>query len=222
MEIAPGGRRRAGRAERRRRRPSTVDGQRIDTPDDGRRRRQQLRSSPARWPGSASSGRASRSSCPWPRSSASTRSRSRTRSSPTSDRSSSATATRCSWCCARRPTSTTSEEVEFGEIHVFVGPNFVLTVRHSRTPDLGAVRHRMENDPELLALGPGGRAVRDPRQRRRRLRAGRRRPAEGHRRDRDPGLPRRSQGVAADLRAVRRGDRVPARRRGRCWTCSRR
>jgi magnesium transporter len=46
------------------------------------------------------------------------------------------------------------EEVEFGEIHVFVGPNFVLTVRHSRTPDLGAVRHRMEGDPELLARGP--------------------------------------------------------------------
>jgi magnesium transporter len=47
-----------------------------------------------------------------------------------------------------------AEEVEFGEIHLFVGPNFVITVRHSRTPDLGAVRHRMENDPELLARGP--------------------------------------------------------------------
>lgn len=46
------------------------------------------------------------------------------------------------------------EEVEFGEIHVFVGSNFVLTVRHSRTPDLGAVRQRMEREPELLALGP--------------------------------------------------------------------
>lgn len=46
------------------------------------------------------------------------------------------------------------EEVEFGEIHVFVGPNFVLTVRHSRTPDLAVVRHRMESSPELLALGP--------------------------------------------------------------------
>ncbi len=46
------------------------------------------------------------------------------------------------------------EEVEFGEIHVFVGPNFVITVRHSRTPDLGAIRHRMEDDPELLARGP--------------------------------------------------------------------
>ncbi|MCI0583822.1 MAG: magnesium and cobalt transport protein CorA [Chloroflexi bacterium] len=46
------------------------------------------------------------------------------------------------------------EEVEFGEIHVFVGPDFVLTVRHSRTPALGAVRQRMEGDPELLAHGP--------------------------------------------------------------------
>ena len=46
------------------------------------------------------------------------------------------------------------EEVEFGEIHVFVGRRFVLTVRHSRTPDLSAVRKRMEDDPELLARGP--------------------------------------------------------------------
>jgi magnesium transporter len=46
------------------------------------------------------------------------------------------------------------EEVEFGEIHVFVGPRFVVTVRHSRTPDLSTVRHRMEDDPELLARGP--------------------------------------------------------------------
>jgi magnesium transporter len=46
------------------------------------------------------------------------------------------------------------EEVEFGEIHVFVGPSFVLTVRHSRTPDLAVVRQRMESSPELLALGP--------------------------------------------------------------------
>ena len=46
------------------------------------------------------------------------------------------------------------EEVDFGEIHVFVGPNFVLTVRHSQAPDLAAVRRRMEGDPDLLRLGP--------------------------------------------------------------------
>src|SRR5215213_5433720 len=44
------------------------------------------------------------------------------------------------------------EEVEFGEIHVFVGSNFVLTVRHSQAPDLAAVRRRMESDPDLLRL----------------------------------------------------------------------
>src|SRR5215216_237894 len=46
------------------------------------------------------------------------------------------------------------EEVEFGELHLFVGSNFVLTVRHSQAPDLAEVRRRMESDPDLLALGP--------------------------------------------------------------------
>jgi magnesium transporter len=46
------------------------------------------------------------------------------------------------------------EEVAFGELHVFVGPNFVITVRHSESPDLSHVRRRMEADPELLAMGP--------------------------------------------------------------------
>ncbi len=46
------------------------------------------------------------------------------------------------------------EEVEFGEVHVFVGPDFVLTVRHSEAPDLAAVRHRLESQPELLGRGP--------------------------------------------------------------------
>ena len=46
------------------------------------------------------------------------------------------------------------EEVSFGEIHLFVGSNFVLTVRHSQAPDLAAVRRRMESDPDLLRLGP--------------------------------------------------------------------
>lgn len=47
-----------------------------------------------------------------------------------------------------------AEEVEFGEIHVFIGSNFVITVRHSKTPDLSAVRRRAEDDPDLLAMGP--------------------------------------------------------------------
>ncbi|MFE0648390.1 magnesium and cobalt transport protein CorA [Streptomyces sp. NPDC059534] len=46
------------------------------------------------------------------------------------------------------------EEVDFGELHIFVGPDFLITVRHGAAPDLSAVRHRMEENPELLALGP--------------------------------------------------------------------
>ncbi|MFF2849104.1 magnesium and cobalt transport protein CorA [Streptomyces sp. NPDC058001] len=46
------------------------------------------------------------------------------------------------------------EEVDFGELHVFVGPDFVITVRHGAAPDLSAVRHRMEDSPDLLKLGP--------------------------------------------------------------------
>jgi magnesium transporter len=47
-----------------------------------------------------------------------------------------------------------TEEVDFGEIHLFVGPDFVVTVRHSDAPDLAAVRRRLESNPDLLALGP--------------------------------------------------------------------
>ncbi|MEU2084290.1 magnesium/cobalt transporter CorA [Streptomyces albus] len=47
-----------------------------------------------------------------------------------------------------------AEEVDFGELHVFVGPDFVITVRHGAAPDLPAVRRRMEDSPELLERGP--------------------------------------------------------------------
>jgi magnesium transporter len=46
------------------------------------------------------------------------------------------------------------EEVDFGELHVFVGSDFVLTVRHSEAPNLAVVRSRVEEDPELIANGP--------------------------------------------------------------------
>ncbi|MFD7441213.1 magnesium and cobalt transport protein CorA [Streptomyces sp. NPDC059909] len=46
------------------------------------------------------------------------------------------------------------EEVDFGELHVFVGSDFLITVRHGAAPDLSAVRRRMESTPDLLALGP--------------------------------------------------------------------
>jgi magnesium transporter len=47
-----------------------------------------------------------------------------------------------------------SEEVEFGEVHVFVGSRFVLTVRHSEAPEFGSVRRRLESHSELLCQGP--------------------------------------------------------------------
>jgi magnesium transporter len=47
-----------------------------------------------------------------------------------------------------------TEEVEFGEVHLFVGPDFVVSVRHSESPDLHAVRGRLENNQALLELGP--------------------------------------------------------------------
>jgi magnesium transporter len=46
------------------------------------------------------------------------------------------------------------EVVEIGEVHLFLGPDFVITVRHADEPDLGAVRHRLEGDPALLENGP--------------------------------------------------------------------
>ena len=45
------------------------------------------------------------------------------------------------------------EEVEFGELHLFLGKDFVITVRHSESPDLSRVRRRLESTPELLAKG---------------------------------------------------------------------
>ena len=46
-----------------------------------------------------------------------------------------------------------SETVEFGEVHVFAGPQFVITVRHSEAPDLAAVRGGLEARPDLLRRG---------------------------------------------------------------------
>ena len=46
------------------------------------------------------------------------------------------------------------EVVDIGELHLFIGPDFVVSIRHSETPDLRSVRRRMEEHPELLRLGP--------------------------------------------------------------------
>lgn len=46
------------------------------------------------------------------------------------------------------------EKVEFGELHVFLGTNFIITTRHFDLIDLGAIRHRLEASSERLAQGP--------------------------------------------------------------------
>jgi magnesium transporter len=46
------------------------------------------------------------------------------------------------------------EQVEFGELHVFIGPDFAITIRHAESPDLARVRRRVEAAPDLLAKGP--------------------------------------------------------------------
>jgi magnesium transporter len=47
-----------------------------------------------------------------------------------------------------------TETVEFGEVHIFAGPQFVITVRHAEAPDLHKVRQKLEARPELLRRGP--------------------------------------------------------------------
>ncbi|MEU1461480.1 magnesium/cobalt transporter CorA [Streptomyces sp. NPDC005727] len=48
----------------------------------------------------------------------------------------------------------TSEVVGTGEIMVFVGEDFVITVRHGRHGSLGPLREELEADPQQLAKGP--------------------------------------------------------------------
>ena len=46
-----------------------------------------------------------------------------------------------------------AEEVEFGEISVFLAPTFVITVRQGVASELRGARQRLEQRPELLAAG---------------------------------------------------------------------
>jgi magnesium transporter len=47
------------------------------------------------------------------------------------------------------------EVVELGEVLLFVHPTFLVTVRHGQTDALAEARHRMEDRPEQMRLGPG-------------------------------------------------------------------
>ncbi|WP_192583006.1 magnesium/cobalt transporter CorA [Streptomyces albicerus] len=47
-----------------------------------------------------------------------------------------------------------SDIVSSGEVMVFIGDSFVVTVRHGVESPLAAVRHRLEDEPEMLRHGP--------------------------------------------------------------------
>ncbi|MEO7199490.1 MAG: magnesium and cobalt transport protein CorA [Dokdonella sp.] len=45
-------------------------------------------------------------------------------------------------------------KVEFGETHIFLGPRYLITVRHGASVSYAPARRSCEQSPELLALGP--------------------------------------------------------------------
>jgi len=48
-----------------------------------------------------------------------------------------------------------SEDIRIGEVDIFVGANYILTVRHRTQIGFSAVRARTEREPELLSRGSG-------------------------------------------------------------------
>jgi magnesium transporter len=48
-----------------------------------------------------------------------------------------------------------TEVIKLGEILVFLGHDYIITVRHGEASELGGVRRQLEDEPELLQHGPG-------------------------------------------------------------------
>jgi len=46
------------------------------------------------------------------------------------------------------------ERIRYGETHAFLGPRFLVTVRHGASLSYAPVRARVEREPQLLRLGP--------------------------------------------------------------------
>lgn len=46
------------------------------------------------------------------------------------------------------------EEVEFGEVHLFAGPEFIITVSYGESSRLDDVRRKLEQEPGVLRRGP--------------------------------------------------------------------
>jgi len=59
--------------------------------------------------------------------------------------------------CVMRPAAydDAAETVVFGELHVFTGPGFIITICHGQGPRIASVRDDLDNRPELLAQGSG-------------------------------------------------------------------
>jgi magnesium transporter len=53
------------------------------------------------------------------------------------------------------PTSDSSTDLSVGEVNVFVGPNYVLSVRNRSKMGFLGVRERCQREPELLRMGSG-------------------------------------------------------------------
>ena len=97
---------------------------------------------------------------------------------------------------------------------VFLGRDFVVTVRHGGNRELASVRQELEDDPDRLAWGPAAvlHAIAD--QHRRRLRRRDARPRGGHRPDRGRRVQRPAVGPRrAHLQAQAGGARLPPGRR---------
>lgn len=45
--------------------------------------------------------------------------------------------------------------IRFGETHLFVGPRYLVTVRHGASSSYAPARARMEREPDMLRHGPG-------------------------------------------------------------------
>jgi magnesium transporter len=50
------------------------------------------------------------------------------------------------------------EEIDFGEINLFIGSGYVIAIRHGKGSDLTPARSRLESRPELVDIGPAAAA----------------------------------------------------------------
>lgn len=47
------------------------------------------------------------------------------------------------------------DDIKFGETHAFLGPRYLVTIRHGASASYATVRTRYEQNPSLVRMGPG-------------------------------------------------------------------